>query len=405
MNAFWILVCFEYKKIMRKRSVKITMLLALFVTVIDVTGTLLGSSYRNGKTYETYYEGMIKDRAYMRALEGRLLDGKLIMEAVNAYTQIPEANDYQDTIEYQTIARPYSGVYGMTRGAYNTDSKRFNMEDFQKLTTAQADQFYNARRNQIKHIVELMHMSNKAEKQVLAWAEQVETPLKLSYADGYTRFFELVNMIGLTASFVMAICIAPLFSGEYTTGTDQLILSSKYGKNKVITAKLFTGFTVASLICLVITAITLCLSLAIFGADGGKAPLQLYMMMSPYALTMDQTTLVLCICILLSCIMTAAITMLLSAKFKSPFGVIILVSALLFIPMMGNITNKNLLLYRLYHLFPTQMSSFVSAVDRIPYEFFGLVLKPYWFLPMFAAVVSIILSPLAYRSFQKHQIG
>jgi hypothetical protein len=405
MNAFWILVNFEYKKIIRKRSVQITVLLALMITAFDVIGTLIGSFYVEGKPYETYYDAMIKDRSYMRALSGRLLDGKLIMETVEAYAQIPEANDYQETKEYQTIARPFSGIYSMIRGVYNTDSKRFNMEDFQKLTTAQASQFYTTRNNLVKDIAELTRIGNKAEKQVLAWNDQVKTPFTISHTDGYIRFFQLANMLGFTASFVMAICVAPLFSGEYVTGADQLILSSKHGKNKIIAAKLFTGFSVAAVICLLLSTLTFCLSLFVFGADGGNAPLQLYIMSSPYALTMGQTTLVLIICVFLSCIMTAAITMLLSAKLKAPFGVIILVSVLLFAPMMGSVSSTNLLLYRLYHLLPTQMSSLSSALDMIPYELPGLVLKPYCFLPLFAAAVSILLTPLAYRSFKNHQIG
>lgn len=73
-----------------------------------------------GEVYESNYAAMVKDRGYARALAGRALDGDLLMEAATAYAQIPEAEKYQETPAYLTIARPYSGVYSVGRVVYNT---------------------------------------------------------------------------------------------------------------------------------------------------------------------------------------------------------------------------------------------------------------------------------------------
>ncbi|MBU5485562.1 ABC transporter permease [Clostridium sp. MSJ-11] len=405
MNGFWSLVNFEYKKILRKRSVQITLLLAILFTVFSVAGTLFGSYYVDGKPYESNYDAMVKDRTYARALAGRQLDGELIMETVGAYSGIPKSDGkYFDTEEYQKLARPYSGIYSIVRPVFNTYSRRFNMEDFQVLTKEQADQFYITRRAQQEQLVEQTHMSAKAKEQVLALDARIKTPLTFSYTDGYTRFFVLINTLGLTAAFVMAICVAPLFSGEYVSGADQLILASKHGKNKLIAAKLFTGFSLAAVICLVLIALSYGLSMGIFGADGSNAPLQLYEILLPYPLTMGQTALLLVLCTFFACLMTAAITMLLSAKLKSPFGVIVLVGVLLIGPMLGRISHTNIVQYNLYRLFPTQMANFSSAVNSIQYELLRLVVKPYVFLPLFAAAVSVLLTPFVYRSFKNHQI-
>ncbi len=404
MSSFWSLAGFEYKKILRKRSVQVALLLAVIVTAVSVGGTLLGSSYVDGEVYESNYEAMVRDRAYAHALTGRELNGELIMEAANAYTQIPESDKYQDTAEYQTFARPYSGIYSISRTVYNTESRRFNMEDFQELTETQANQLYEARRDKQVRLVEATNMSDKAKEKVLALDAQIKTPFTFSYTDGYTRFFVIIYTFGLTAAFIMAICVAPLFSGEYTTGADQLILASKHGKNKLIGAKLFTGFSLAAAICLALTAVGYFLSLLFFGFDGANAPLQLYMPMSPYPLTMGQTALILVFCTFFACLMTAAITMLLSARLKSPFGVIILVGLLLIVPMFINAPETNITLYNLFHLLPTNMMAIWGAAAEIQYELFGLVIRPYVFLPMFAAAISTLLTPFAYRSFKNHQI-
>jgi len=405
MDEFWNLVSFEYKKILRKRSVQITLLLTVLITVFSVFGTLLGDYYVDGKPYESNYDAMVKERAYARVLSGRPLDTELIMETINAYAQIPEADVYQSTQEYQTIARPYSPIYGTIRSVFNTASKRFNMEDFQVLTEAQADGYYSTWREKLEQSILQTQMGDKAKERILALDEQVNTPFTFSYTDGYTRFFVMVNTLGLISAFVMAVCVAPLFSGEYSSGADQLILSSKQGKNRLISAKLFTGFSLTAIFGLVLLALAFCLSLAVFGSEGGNAPLQLYLILSPYPLTMGQTVLLLTVVSLFAYLMTAAITMLLSAKLKSSFGVIVLVSVLLIAPMLGMVSERNIFLYNLYHLFPTQMTSLSSTVDVIQYEFGSLVIHPYVFLPLFALAVSVLLTPLAYHCFKHHQIG
>ena len=45
MKEFWALVSFEYRKILGKRSVKIALLLTLFLSVFSIWGTLMGSYY------------------------------------------------------------------------------------------------------------------------------------------------------------------------------------------------------------------------------------------------------------------------------------------------------------------------------------------------------------------------
>lgn len=400
MNDFLRLIQFEYKKILSKKSVKITLIIAVLYTVLGSTVSLMGSY----QTYETNYEGMIKDRAYTRALSGRLLDEKLIMEVVNAYKKIPDSEQYQETQEYQTYARAYSSIYQIVRSAYNTQSGRFNIKDFQQLQINQTNQFYQKRQEQILQYLNTIGISQNALQEIKKQDAKIKIPLQIEYTGGFSSFFTLSSNIGLTAAFVISICIAPIFCGEYVTGADQLILSSKYGKNRVIAAKLFTGFTLAAIISLVILLLSLGLSLFIYGTDGAAASLQLENLQSPYPLTMAQTARLLINCIFFACLMTAAIVMILSAKLKTPFGVIILVGLLLTVPMSFYVPQTQLVLYQLFRLFPTKMISFDSLTNLILYDLFGLIIKPYIFLPMFSIMVSMVLTPFAYRAFKKHQV-
>jgi len=404
MNNFWSLVRFECKKVLGKKSSWLALSLALLVSAVCVGGTLFGAHYVEGEVFETHYEAMVKDREYARSLAGRVVNADLIMETAQAYAHVPTQGIYYDTEEYQTFARPYDAIYSLTRTVYNTESRRFNMEDYQKLTKEQAEQFYSLRHDRQVKLVEATHMSAKAQEKVLALDQQIQTPWIFSYTGGYTRFFVIINTIGIIAAFVMAVCIAPLFSGEYVSGTDQLLLASKYGKNKLIYAKLFTGFSFGAITSLVFTLLAYTLSLLLLGSDGANAPLQLYFTMSPYPLTMGETAAILGVCTFFACLMTTSITMLLSAIMKSPYYVIILISLLLVLPLFYSMSQTNLLLYNLYNLLPANMMTLSNVLGGIQYELEGLIIKPYVFMPLFSGAMCLLLTPLTYRSFKNHQI-
>ena len=333
LNNFWSLVTFEYKKILKKKSVMITFILALMVTVICCVGTLIGYIYVNGEATESKYEGMIKDRAYDRALAGEPIDSTLLMETAKAYAKIPDSNQYTVTEEYERYARPYSRIYGIMRAIYGNSSHKFEFEDVQNLTKKQADDFYRERYLKLEDTINRTTMRDKAKAKLLKMDKSVKKPFILAFTDGYTRFFSIMYSTGILACFVAAICLSPIFSGEYTSGADQLILSSRNGKKSLIGAKLFVGITLSASICVVLTSITYFESMLVYGFDGANAPLQLCMPFNPYPLTMYQTAIIFSICILLANLLTTAITLLLSAKMKSPFGVIVIITIITIVPM------------------------------------------------------------------------
>lgn len=65
-----------------------------------------------------------------------------------------------------------------------------------------------------------------------------------SFQYGYYVGWEIIiSAFELLMFAVLAVCIviAPVFSGEYQAGTDAVILSGKYGKTRLITAKILAA--------------------------------------------------------------------------------------------------------------------------------------------------------------------
>ena len=67
---------------------------------------------------------------------------------------------------------------------------------------------------------------------------QVEEPFQYGYFGGWEA---IISAFELLMFAVLAICIviAPVFSGEYQSGTDAVILSGKYGKTNTDKKYLF----------------------------------------------------------------------------------------------------------------------------------------------------------------------
>lgn len=405
MKEFWTLVSFEYRKILGKRSVKIALLLTLFLSVFSIWGTLMGSYYIEGELFESNAEAMKKDRAYARELSGRILDDKLLMEAADAYQTIPDsAAVYQSTEEYQKNARKYSSIYSLARQVYDTPNVRFGAPEMGTLDPARAEQFYEIRELCMTKQIENAPISENAKEVMMQYSAEVKEPWIFSYSDGYTRFMTIMATSGVMAAFVMAICLAPLFAGEYSNHTDQLLLSARYGKGKLIKAKFFTGFSMTGIVTLLITLQSYVQSMLTFGFDGGNANVQIYDALFPYPLTLKQAALLQSICVFFACMCMSALTMFFSSRMKSAFGVIILSVLLLCVPMFVKVSAYPLLGHLLFHLMPANMMQYDYIFSMIPYEIAGVVIPPYVMMPVAALCLCIILIPFAYRGFKHHQV-
>lgn len=273
MNSICELVGFEYRKILWKRRTIITLLFAVFITVFSCIGPLMGNDYIKGEISESTYDGMKKDREYIRSMSGRVIGSDILSETIEAYTQIPPTDGkYTDTQEYQQYARPYYEIYYMIRKAYNINDRK----EIELLSEENVNNFYSIRQDMVERSIEETTMSSTEKPASVRLSKQVKTPFIYSYTGGYTRFFSQMFVTAILICFICSICISPLFAGEYTDKMDSLILSSKYGKNKVIYAKLFTGISFSILLSIVLTVVSYVTTMAFFGWEGGNSPIQFF---------------------------------------------------------------------------------------------------------------------------------
>jgi len=391
MRNFFDLVGFEYKKIFKQKSAVISLLLTTAVVCAIPLTIFLP---------ESRYQEMLRDGEYARALSGRAIDEMLLKETRDAYSKVPVIELWWTTPEYQQYARPYLEIYTQMYEVYDT-----NVEKVRTLTDADLSNFYQVRHDKVSDNIRSSAISDAAKDTMIKLDGEISTPFIFEWSKGFDTLFGCMFTIGIACAFALAVCLAPLFAGEYSAHTDQLILSSKWGKDKQISAKIFTAVSISLVFYILLIVIVIFSCWSIYGFDDVNAPYQLLIPLSAYPLTLLEATTILALCVFFGILLVVTLTLLLSSKFKSPFGVIIIISVLLFVPMMLYVPETIVWLYNLFSLLPSNMMVVWSVFSRIPYDFFGLIILPYVFLPVFAILASAVMLPFAWRAFRRHQIG
>lgn len=408
MNTFFDIAGYEFKKVLCRKRTVIVLVLVILVSAVSVFGTIIGSDYyidENGNeiTFSRYEEEMI-DRRYAEELSGRVIDADLIMEAVEAYRQVPlnGSTRYIDITAYQNIARKYSEVYRIVCRFMNLNG----IEDFRVLTRERAEQFDAERISYLSTFEDHATASEKSREYCQKCIEQLPERLTYEYSGGYYRFATIMYTTAIMAGAAIAILFSGIFSNEYTSGADSLILSSKHGKGLVIGAKLFVAFVFSAALILLLIAITYAETMIVWGSSGADSDLTLITNTFPYPLTLGQSVGLYILCVTMACLLFAAVTSLFSAVFKAPFNTIIIMSLLLIVPMFIAVPDGSpVWVYCLENLLPTNMMAFWGALYDYQYELFGLVIPPYVFLPIFALVVTLVCTFFTYRGFKKHQVN
>ena len=205
---------------------------------------------------------------------------------------------------------------------------------------------------------------------------------------------------------ILAVCIAlaPAFAGEYTAGTDAVILSSRYGKSKLAHAKIIAAYLFGLVAFTLIAAIALAIPLLSFGLDGWDKPVQISNTVIPYNLTFLQATLLNLGVIYLVLGGMIALTLLLSSKLKSPYLVLVVLVPLLFLPLFltpsgtAGVYNQTLFLLP-YRATMPELSKFIT------YQMGPLVMDAFTMRAVIYLAIIAICVPLSARFFKRHQVS
>jgi ABC-type transport system involved in multi-copper enzyme maturation permease subunit len=410
-----ILTRFELRKIMRRKSfyagIVILLAAALLLSIILVTNVQITGKDGN---FLDGIAGIQLEREYDRQLAGPLTVETMEAAIKRHQDLLNDPNNLDKTGEMTVEANAKYDVKDNQIQFLITDAfspaSGYDYYLIDKINPKDVKEFYQKRMEKVQAFLTSNDSDNnyivKEKAFFTKMNEEIPVPFKMDYVTGWKNVFENLPSLFLIIAFVIAVCLAPVFAGEYQRGTDSIVLSSRYGRSKAIAAKLKASFIVSiGLIILAIGVYTL-LILGIFGFDGAGASVQMIRFLAPVPYTMIQTYMWAVLIGSLACLLVGTLTLWLSSRMSNSFSVIIAIGILLvgtqFIP-----ENKNNRLFNhLIDLLPGNMfDSFRKITAYDVFHIGGQLIPEYKIMVLFSIISITILLPFTYRAFKKHQVA
>ena len=406
------LVKYEFLKILRKKSTLIVMAASLILT-----GFLFGLPIMQFQTYNQ--DGVIKGADGIAYEKGQYADLSVplseeyvaeTIREVQGLFENPDNIGYDGNEQfligdaYWNGVAPREKLLNLIANTYSKPNEILGYNNLPDLDINGGASFYQTMERKIQNLLNnpSRKLSNEQKEYWGSMAEKVDTPLQYGYYEGWEV---IISSFELLMFALLAICIvvAPVFSGEYQEGTDAVILSAKYGKTKLTTAKIAASLLFGTAAFILHVVVACGLPLAAFGVDGWNLPLQIANTAIPYPLTFLQAVLINIGIIYLVLLAMVGLTLLLSAQMKSPYLVLIILVPILFIPMFltpnGTTGTYNLTLFLLpYRSTMPEFSKYIS------YQFGSLVLDTLTIRAILYVFLTVIMLPLARLGFKKHQV-
>lgn len=219
-----------------------------------------------------------------------------------------------------------------------------------------------------------------------------QNPLKLGAYNTWGDLFLVTNSIFLLASlFIIFIC-ASVFSSEAASKINQLLLSTKYGREKLTLAKIIAATGVAASVFLVIQLISFLFFYYYYGMSGWDASIQTNFSVMLYDFPMEMNNLQVYLLVigiqLLGLLSVVGITLLISSLTKSPIISLAISLGVFILPyLLGKIYQTGLIA-KIINLFPIQhyqVEEMLSLMQTNTFFFFN------GFIPNVILTVSIAL--------------
>lgn len=406
---------FEIRKIIKSKLfyVAIGLVMAVVLLLVNMRYTGAYITDQEGKGIKGF-AAISLEKLYARQHAGPLSTEK-IANAIERHNKIlldPKNIDANGNLNNQAYAAyevPDEQINTLIRFAFSPLSQ-YDYSVMNRLHEDDAKRFYEKRMEKINGYLDYDYSyGNYSEKEKAFFNtmnEELDVPFQMDYVTGWEKVFQNLQNLFLVIALAIGICLAPIFAGEYQRGTDAIILSTRYGRNKVITAKLKAGFILSlGLLFLALMAYTLLL-LGIFGFEGAKAHVQIIDLLAPVPYTVFQAYLWTILIGSLACLMVGALTLWLSSRMNSPFSVIIVIGIYVIGPFFIPASKSSRLFNHLMDLLPANMfNGFKKITSYEVIDLFGVLILEYKFITGFAVVVIALLLPLTFRAFKKHQVA
>lgn len=396
---------YEWKKIFERRLNVIAMLLGYVLIGICLFSYISQERFYDEKT-DSYIEGIEAIRMEQARAESQtdVITEEYMTELIR---EIQNYNmDLESDEAYLEIIRPLGDIFYFAAKSY-TDMRQNTIDEsaLSRIDLTDGAHFYEQRIKKITDYLDCdFSFGNYKEIEKEYWigkAENTNIPFRWGSKGVMTSLMELL-FVGMYLQFVIIICTSSVFSSEYESGAASLLLTTKYGKDRLIWFKIAVSvlFTVGyltggALLSVGSTAL-------IVGLPGADLPVQLWNSVIPYNLTIGQLCLGAVAVNLLIGIAIALVLLGCSAGLRSSLATLVIGAAIIIAPAFFPMSKESGLWNHINYLFPVRAFNLSDVLGAFVSYTAGNVVIPYiGMIVIVYTVISVAALLLIRRSFVK----
>lgn len=240
-----------------------------------------------------------------------------------------------------------------------------------------------------------------------------DTPLYFTFSSTWETAADIFYYGSFGIALLLLIALAPLFAEEYSSGAAGVILTTRYGKNKIIAAKCIVSLIIATVVVILFAAFVISLCGIYFGGlTGWQADIQTQFgsLLMPVPLRMNNFQFFIFSVLMywLSSIGVAALICCCSALCKRYLTAFVAGAVIYIAPyFIRQFSVGGAAVGELILLFPVCSAKAQQVVRTSEHKLINLLPvaceMPIW-IELFTAVSIFALFFLAYKHFSKHQV-
>ena len=250
------LIKFELYKIFSKKSVRIILLLTILLGIFNVVAESVSVKYQGVDHIDEVYN-------IMKEYEGKAITEESAIKAENTINDLKEKKSRGEKLTekeivymnylYDTMRPPYP-AYTVNNELYTVDEMKDEMNKLKNENKTDTYEYKN-----LNFIYEKV--------------KNVEES-KFYFSHGWLKTADFKAIATLITTLI-AVGLAAIFSDEYQSNSAQIMLSCKYGKNKMVLSKMITGLIFTATIFIIINVVHM-IGVLLYDFRGWDAPLELF---------------------------------------------------------------------------------------------------------------------------------
>lgn len=354
------MIGYELKKIFERRLNIIAMISGYVLLAGCVFSFISGASFYDKET-----------DSYVKGIEGIRLEQERAKEKEDEISEeyitriVEEIQDYGMDLEsdeaYMEVIRKMGDIFYFIAKNYTDMRERYaDQNAIMEIDLTGGAQFYKQR---MKKITDYLNMDfsygNYSEAEKEYWIQKAENTI-VPFAWGDKCIMDIVwNTVGIGFYlwFVIVICVSSVFASEYESGAASLLLTTKYGKDRLVWSKIAASVLFAAGYHFMGTVPAVCVIGVLFGFSGINLPVQVWNSVIPYNLTTGQACFAYLAILLLLGITITLFLLFCSARIKSSLATLVIGMTVLIGPAFFPMSKSSGLWNHINYLFP------VRAVD------------------------------------------